>query len=383
MTRTSGFTLLEMIGVMVVISILLAAAIPLTIDVVQSRRITEERAALPVLAEALKQGMLREQVFPIYQNNITQNAEDLDEAYWWNLAARNGAVSANEARYPVGSSNIPGNVRKLYFADGTLSDLSFADLTGNGNGWLNNFQDPLELRMLLLSTTNPDLPLPNTLSGSDFAAFWDDWSIGNDGNPAQGEWADYGLNPVAWTQRAAELAIERVDLRDWVCEVTVENRRAVINTGISTMPFTAQNVENTPDLRRVELINVSNAEVYVARSSEVTGSPPQTNYTIESIIIDGTPIAELLSTNNGIFQEKIPQVRLLDASGGVLESIFLNFENRNQTLGFNNSSSAIQTRYFLLNEIISLFDSNGTQVGATVLNQPFTTIRFDGQRWSY
>jgi hypothetical protein len=67
----------------------------------------------------------------------------------------------------------------------------------------------------------------------------------------------------------------------------------------------------------------------------------------------------------------------------VLEIIFLNFENRNQTLGFNNSSSAIQTRYFLLNEIISLFDSNGTQVGATVLNQPFTTIRFDGQRWSY
>jgi hypothetical protein len=48
-----------------------------------------------------------------------------------------------------------------------------------------------------------------------------------------------------------------------------------------------------------------------------------------------------------------------------------------------NAQSAIQTRYFLLNEIISLFDNNGIRVGATVLSQPFTTIRFDGQRWSY
>lgn len=392
MTRTSGFTLLEMIGVMVVISILLAAAIPLTIDVVQTRRITEERAALPVLAEALKRGMLREQVFPIYQNSIPQNAEDLEEAYWWNLAARNGAVSANEARYPVGSKNTPGNVRKLYFADGTLSDLSFSDLTGNGNGWLNNFQDPLELRMLLVSTTNPDLPLPNTISGVEFAAFWDDWSIGNDGNPAQGNWADYGLNALAWTQRAAELVIERVDLRDWVCEVTLEKRRAVINTGIPTMPFAALNVENTSDLRRVKLVNVSNAEVYVARSSEVTGSPPETNYTIESIVIDGTPIAELFDANlNGLFQEKDPQIQLLNSSDEIIESFSLSLADRNLTLEPNqvgiqnqvNAQSAIQTRYFLLNEIISLFDNNGIRVGATVLSQPFTTIRFDGQRWSY
>ncbi|MGB0460887.1 MAG: pilus assembly FimT family protein, partial [Opitutales bacterium] len=73
--RRAGFSLLELIGVMAVASILLAAAIPLTVNVIQSQRLADEKAALPALAEALKRGMLREQAFPLYANNVSRSQE--------------------------------------------------------------------------------------------------------------------------------------------------------------------------------------------------------------------------------------------------------------------------------------------------------------------
>ncbi|MGB0409557.1 MAG: type II secretion system protein, partial [Opitutales bacterium] len=65
----SGFTLLELIGVMVVIAILTAAALPSAVDLIQVQRSVNEGAELPKIAEALKRGMLREQVFPLYEND--------------------------------------------------------------------------------------------------------------------------------------------------------------------------------------------------------------------------------------------------------------------------------------------------------------------------
>ena len=69
-----------------------------------------------------------------------------------------------------------------------------------------------------------------------------------------------------------------------------------------------------------------------------------------------------------------------------MDNQVLNLEDRNSTLGFGNSDSAIQTRYFLLNEIINLLDTSEptpNQVGAVVLDKNFKTLRFDGQRWRY
>lgn len=384
--RRAGFSLLELIGVMTVISILLAAAIPLTVNVIQSQRLADEKAALPALAEALKRGMLREQAFPLYANGVARSQEAADDYYWWNLAARHGAGSANEARYPVGSRNTAGNVRKLYFADGSFADFSFSDLTGNGTGWLNDFQDPRELRLLLLSTTNPDLPLPDTISGTEFDNLWDDWAVGSDGEPMSGNWAAYGLSESQWGNRAAELVVQRVDLREWLCEVTVEIRRGVDVSGLGVMPFSLVDVEDTADMRRVVLENVSGVQVHVARSTDQSGSGDIT-YTIESIAIDGLPIVELeYDTDDGVFEELTPQLILLNDSGGQVDNQVLNLEDRNSTLGFGNSDSAIQTRYFLLNEIINLLDTSEptpNQVGAVVLDKNFKTLRFDGQRWRY
>jgi type II secretory pathway pseudopilin PulG len=215
-----------MIGVMIVISILFAAAVPSVVNLIRTQRSVDERVELPKIAAALKLGMLREQVFPIYENDASVST-DGNDAYWWNLAARHGGGSANKVRYPLGIR--PGSevTRKLYFAKDNWSNQSFFQVTGDGSAWLADPLDPEELRLLLVSTTNPDLSLPDSLSNTVFNAIWNNWAVGSDGNPASDDWANYGLNEVDWKGRSAELNVQRIDLRDWLCTVVIENRRAI------------------------------------------------------------------------------------------------------------------------------------------------------------
>ena len=189
----AGFTLIELIGVMVVISILFAAAVPSVVNLIRTQRSVDDRAELPKIAAALKLGMMSEQRFPIDMNS-SATGTNANADFWWNIASRHGNGSANEARYPFGT--IPGeaNTRKLYFAQVNWAGQSFFQVTGSGNAWLANPLDPQELRLLLVSTTNPDLPLEDVLTSGQFNAFWNDWAVGSDGNPARGGWSDYGLS---------------------------------------------------------------------------------------------------------------------------------------------------------------------------------------------
>ena len=224
---SAGFTLIEMIGVMIVISILFAAAVPSVVNLIRTQRSVDERVELPKIAAALKLGMLREQVFPIYENDASVST-DGNDAYWWNLAARHGGGGANEVRYPLGIRPDSEVTRKLYFAKDNWSNQSFFQVTGDGSAWLADPLDPEELRLLLVSTTNPDLSLPDSLDNEDkFNAFWDDWAVGSDGDPASGTWSSYGFSSTDWKGRAAELNVQRIDLRDWLCTVVIENRRAI------------------------------------------------------------------------------------------------------------------------------------------------------------
>ena len=223
----AGFTLLELIGVMAVIAILSAAVLPGAIDLIRTQRAVKEGAELPKIAEALKRGMLREQVFPIYENAASKSTEGND-AYWWNLAARHGGGSANEVRYPLGIRPGSTTTRKLYFAEADWGARSFFQVTGDGSNWLDDPLNPRELRLLLVSTTNPDLSLPDELSSDDeFDAFWNEWAIGSDGDPAIGTWSSYGFSSTQWDGRAAELNVQRIDLRDLLCAVVIESRRAI------------------------------------------------------------------------------------------------------------------------------------------------------------
>ena len=222
----AGFTLIEMIGVMVVISILFAAAVPSIVNLVRTQRSVDDRAELPKIAAALKLGMLLEQRFPI-DMNASSASTDAAADYWWNIASRHGAGSANEARYPLGASPGEAHTRKLYFAQTNWAGQSFFQVTGDGSAWLGNPLNPQELRLLLVSTTNPDLALADVLTSTQFNTFWNDWAVGSDGNPALGSWSDYGLSNEQWAGRAPELNVERIDLRDWLCTVVIENRRAI------------------------------------------------------------------------------------------------------------------------------------------------------------
>ena len=381
----AGFTLLELIGVMAVIAILAAAVLPGAIDLIRTQRAVKEGEVLPKIAEALKRGMLREQIFPVYENDADKLTVGND-AYWWNLAARHGGGSANEVRYPLGIRPRSEVTRKLYFAETSWSDKSFSEVTDDGLDWLNNFQDPTELRLLLISTTNPDLLLPDTLNEQRFNRFWEDWAVGSDGNPAVGRWFRYGLSSSEWDGRAAELNVQRIDLRDWLCTVTMEVRRRINLSSLGSNPFNPIDVEETSDLRRVVLKNASGASVYIARSTNISGS--SANYTIESVAIDGAPIAEIeFDPNDEVYSElpNRPQLVLLSGSTEI-DTIDLTLEDRNETLpGFNNNSSVIQSRYFLLNETIFLKNDDQVPalVGEFIITEPFSTLRFDGLQWHY
>jgi len=367
---------------MIVISILFAAAVPSVVNLIRTQRSVDERVELPKIAAALKLGMLREQVFPIYENDASVST-DGNDAYWWNLAARHGGGSANEVRYPLGIRSGSEVTRKLYFAKDSWSNQSFFQVTGDGSAWLADPLDPEELRLLLVSTTNPDLPLADVLSNTQFNAFWDDWAVGSDGNPASDDWANYGLSQLEWAGRAPELNVQRIDLRDWLCTVSVEVRRRVDLSNLGINPFKVINVESTSDLRRVVLESASGASVYIARSADTTGSTP--TYTIGSIVIDGAPIAEieLVDPDEQVYFELQPQLVLL-ADSGVVQTIDLELDQRNQTLsGFDNNSSAIQQRYFLRNENIVLQNDVGAEVGIFTITENFSTLRFDGLQWHY
>ncbi|CAI8282648.1 MAG: Uncharacterised protein [Opitutia bacterium UBA7350] len=416
--RRAGFSLLELIGVMAVTSILLAAAIPLTVNVIENRRLVDEKAALPPLADALKRGILREQMFPIYNNSVSRAAEGGNEDYWWNIAGRHGSGSAIEARYPLGSRNNEGNVRKLYFADSSFSGLSFADLTDDGREWLIDFKDPLEMRLLLLSTTNPDLPIPDTLSSTQFNNIWDDWAVGSDGAPLTGSWNLYGLSETAWENRAAELVVQRVDLREWLCEVRIENFRSVKapngtifdenknnypNSGAGA--YASRNGtdlidewdNNTAFVSTSNMIDAEASIIFTEQSmSNGNGNNNGNNATTTTVLTalvlsdrgkiqdDGEEISiTVAGYKNGVFEST--EITLLATDRAPMALIDPDSPNSPIDLGgWGNSELSSQTRYFLLGQQLLLGEPwSSAEVGTFEINENLESLRFDGERWSY
>ena len=404
----AGFTLIEMIGVMVVISILFAAAVPSVVNLIRTQRSVDDRAALPKIAAALKLGMLREQRFPLDMNASTAGtAADAD--YWWNLATRHGAGSANEARYPLGT--IPGeaNTRKLYFAKASWGGQSFFEITGDGSTWLADPLDPQELRLLLVSTTNPDLPLADVLTNTQFNAFWNNWAVGSDGNPASGDWPDYGLSKEQWTGRAPELNIERIDLREWLSTVVIENRRAIAEASGAEFTESSPSYSGTSLLDNWELgsvyaytENLIDTEI-VLRRAEVTDDSEGTTYTQVSgldlakrgrvideskdvliqisgfkTVTSGTPPTNNSTKATGEFElsltDRAPLALISSLSGGSPLALS----------GWGNADDPIQNRYFLKTQELLLGEPwTFAEVGIFTITDNFSTLRFDGLQWHY
>lgn len=445
-SKRAGFTLLELIGVMVVISILLAVALPSTIDLIQVQRSVNERAELPKIAEALKRGMLREQLFPIYENDASE-ATNGSEAYWWNLAARHGGGSANEVRYPLGVRPGSDNTRKLYFANTAWSGKSFFDIvSGNQLNWIQDPRDPSELRLLLLSTTSSGLPQPNTLTQVQFDNLWNDWAVGSDGNPATGSWNSYGLGND-WEGRAVELNVERIDLREWLCTVVIENRRAieeasganlssalsgalgfwdrgsvfVSSTNLQDAQFIIQARETTEDLnqnRQLDLGEDADGNNFLDQGEDVNGNgtldqgedidgdnfldhPAQIYTYLEAVIQTqrGRRI-EVEKPNDDPPTPKPASVTIRGRRSSTLTEITalltltdrapIGLLNPNDAANpatlsnWQNGDDYIQNRYFLTSQELLLGEPwNQTEIGIFTITEPFSTLRFDGLQWHY
>ena len=391
----AGFTLLELIGVMAVIAILAAAVLPGAIDLIRTQRAVKESEVLPKIAEALKRGMLREQVFPIYENDADELTEGND-AYWWNLAARHGGGSANELRYPLGIR--PGSevTRKLYFAKESWSGKVFSEVTEDGLDWLNNFQDPTELRLLLVSTTNPDLLLPDTLNEPRFNKFWEDWSVGSDGDPASGAWSNYGFSSSEWQGRAAELNVQRIDLRDWLCTVVIENRRAIEEASGDELFIPALSGDWELDTVYAFTKNQVGSEIILQLKEVPDSSDPPVIY---------TQITNVVLTKRGRVTDEASLTtievrgnRIGTSSGSATVSIELTLTNRAPLALLNpdvpstpivitewtNADPYIQNRYFLKSQELLLGEPwTSAEVGIFIITESFSTLRFDGLGWHY
>ena len=416
-SRRSGFTLLELIGVMVVIAILAAAVLPSTIDLIQVQRSVNEGAELPKIAEALKRGILREQVFPDDENAATV-ATDGDAAFWWNLAARHGGGSANTVRYPLGARPGSDNTRKLYLAEPDWAGQGFFEVTGDkedGTPWLSDPQDPRELRLLLVSTSSSDLPLPDSLTTDQFDALWDDWAIGNDGDPATGEWANYGFSTAAaaWTGRAPELNVQRIDLREWLCTVVIENRRAIEEASGAEFEDLDPQLSGTMltdnwDSVYAYTVNQNGAEV-VLSTQEATNGNGNTVTQVNRVVLSkrGRITNETLAgPASGLFDAIIVEgsktttsgTPPVSASAPATATIQLTLTarapmallnpndstNPSPLTGWSNADDYIQNRYFLTSQELLLGEPwNQTEIGIFTITEPFSTLRFDGLQWHY
>lgn len=409
-----AFTLLELIGVMVVLALLSAAVIPSLINIIRIQRSTDEARALVRVADSLKLGMLREQTWP-----SLYNGEDLGggptSKLWWNLAARHGGGSEAEVRYPFKQRLGTTNTRKIYAAKPEWSGLSFFEITGDGRDWLEDFDDPLELRLLLVSTTNSDLALPEAISSEEFSRLWHDWGIGDDGNPYSGSWGDYGLDENLWRGRAAEMNLVRIDLRSWLCTLVIENRRAIEQRSgtrfeANSSAYSGSDLLDDWDFESVYAYveNQAGSEVLL-RQQEINRSGLRytqirgVDYTRAGRVVDeSAPVTIQVRGYKSQTAGDPPVVTSNLESGTIQLSLtdrapmaLINPEDASQVLtltGWENEDFSIQNRYFLVSQEILLgepWPKSGLgptaypEVGVFALDEAFEVIRFDGLEWQY
>ena len=405
-----GFTLFELIGVLAIISILLAMVAPITLDMLKLQRQQSDQAALPKIAAALKLAMLREQSFP------SANTSSLK--YWADMAARHGAGSANEVEY---SDNQQTVARKLYLAGSAFDADSFYSIVSAADtaniAWLADFQDPAELRMLLLSTINPDLPLPTSLSDSEFNAIWDNWSNAS-GAPISS--ATFGLG-AEWTGRASELNLQRIDLRDFLCTVIIENSvhapnfysGVALKTSFSLPDFGLPAGSTTTylfDTLEVATFNLADARVVADFNSynivtvTVAGSGSSTDYAAVElngatllqpgrVIDEGEPagirITAASVTSSAVnppntYDYMVHTVSATSSVRGLIDLLDPETAQTHRLSGSAQSDDRTQERYFFKGQDLVLgLPWSFADVGSFSVRDNYNTLQFDGLSWHY
>ena len=272
--------------------------------------------------------------------------------------------------------------------------------------------------VLLLSTINPDLPLPGTLSTAAFNAIWTNWSNAPDAPTTP---ATFGLG-AAWVGRAGELNIERIDLRDFLCQVAIENAyyasgfydsSGQLKGSFSASDFGVSAASNylqatvqigTGNLSGAKVaLNLSNSSIV---EEPVTGPPAGTTYhqatqlhSDEPVLVlnagriideasDANIIIRLQSVDvNGPGSSTAYTYRVYNASAVTNARAPIDLIHpsggTNHPLSFTDRYSK---RYFLSGQTLLLgipWTSPVQPAGTVPITDNQSTLRFDGLSWHY
>ena len=235
-------------------------------------------------------------------------------------------------------------------------------------------------------------------------------------------WAAYGLSASQWGNRAAELVVQRVDLREWLCEVRIENKRAIEmpnGTTISSLPWVSTSgtlngnllFNDNLDLKTLHVFttNLVDCEVSlntVTKTEDINengildpGEDLDDDLQIDDI---ATVVTALKISDRGLVLDEDEESKITISglrSGTPVSSVLTltltnrapmalidsgNSNNVSPLSGFGNTDPASQIRYFLLGQQLLLGEPwNNAEVGTFEIDRNFKTIRFDGQRWRY
>ncbi len=194
--ETSGFTLIEMIGILAVIAILAVALIPIFIKQMDQIAADKETKQLKAFADGLRQQIVKTRFIP-------------DETSWDSMIASNVGLSISQVRT---------NGRRV--ARAFLMDPNFVlqrsgespskpPYTQNVGG---SIIYPTSPRLMILSSMAQSLPVSNGVN----TAFSTIWNTDEGKVPADSAWNSF--------QKGEDLKIQRIHLADLFVELDLNDR---------------------------------------------------------------------------------------------------------------------------------------------------------------
>jgi prepilin-type N-terminal cleavage/methylation domain-containing protein len=222
MQTQRGFTLIEMIGALVVVAILALALVPVLIRQLDQVAAEKEAKELKALADGFRQGVLKTKTIP-------------NESGWYSLIATNVGLQIGQVR-----TNARRNERvflidpdlEIGFNGGKLpySQTAAGSQVNGGSGLI----APINIRLVILSSISAALP-GSLVSGvaSTSSAFSNIWNVPEGTVPAG--WS--------WNGQGEDLKVQRIHLADAFVPLILNNtmtnrqgRYAIEGSSLVTLP---------------------------------------------------------------------------------------------------------------------------------------------------